>query len=166
MLPAIELSSSPLRSSFRVLPIISGHGAFPFCILFYLLESRLICTRQKRLRWLLHLLWRVFSFLYAVTGILAQELFVLSEQHSALQSKCCKLGEKVEAQRTELESMVKDRSQRMAVLRELEAERDRLVLAKVLFGSRWECTPLCREMRGSHCFYTSECRWSRVFVMR
>uniref|UniRef100_A0A915CK40 Uncharacterized protein n=1 Tax=Parascaris univalens TaxID=6257 RepID=A0A915CK40_PARUN len=59
-----------------------------------------------------------------------QELFVLSEQHSALQSKYCKLGEKVEAQRNELESMVKDRSQRMAVLRELEAERDQLMLAK------------------------------------
>ncbi|VDM37820.1 unnamed protein product [Toxocara canis] len=61
---------------------------------------------------------------------IAQELFVLSEQHSALQTKCCKLSETVEAQTAELESMIKDRRQRMSVMRELEAERDRLMMAK------------------------------------
>lgn len=60
-----------------------------------------------------------------------QDLFVSNEKQSSLQSRLSNLNEVLELQKKELDSLGKDRSQRMAVMRELEAERDQLMLAKV-----------------------------------
>lgn len=36
-------------------------------------------------------------------------------------------------QKEEIETMLKDRSERLAIMRDLEADRDRLIMAKVIF---------------------------------
>ncbi|VDK43065.1 unnamed protein product [Anisakis simplex] len=61
---------------------------------------------------------------------LEQELFILNEKHSSMQTKFHQLGETITKQKAELDSLSIDRTQRMAVMRELEAERDQLMLAK------------------------------------
>lgn len=58
-------------------------------------------------------------------------LFLKNEELDAVRDKLQKVGEAANAQRTESEVLLRDRSQRMAAMRELEAERDKILLAKV-----------------------------------
>lgn len=49
----------------------------------------------------------------------------------AVRDKLCRVSETENVLKKENEALLRDRSERMAVMRELEAERDRILLAKV-----------------------------------
>ncbi|VDP17598.1 unnamed protein product [Onchocerca flexuosa] len=57
-------------------------------------------------------------------------LFLTNEELDAVRDKLCRVSEAENALKKENEELLRDRSQRMAAMRELEAERDRILLAK------------------------------------
>ncbi|KAL3995620.1 hypothetical protein ACH3XW_26595 [Acanthocheilonema viteae] len=57
-------------------------------------------------------------------------LFLTNEELDAVRNKLCRVSEAENVLKKENEELLRDRSQRMAAMRELEAERDRILLAK------------------------------------